>query len=120
MNMKNENKKDLFGICPYVTTQRLLMGKGSFLIIHYLSKGPLRFNELQRKISCMTQATLSKQLKCLCDAGLVLRKEYPQIPPKVEYSLSDIGKDFEPVLKQIGIWGKEYIKFMHENNIMQD
>ena len=80
--------KDLFGVCPFVTAQRLIQGKWAILILHHLSEGPLRFNELQRRMPKMTHATLSAQLKQLEAEGLVIRTEYPQIPPKVEYKLS--------------------------------
>ena len=101
--------KDLFGVCPFVTAQRLIQGKWAILILHHLSEGPLRFNELQRRMPKMTHATLSAQLKQLEAEGLVIRTEYPQIPPKVEYKLSEIGKKFAPVLESIRTWGMEYI-----------
>ncbi len=106
-------KRDLFGVCPFATAQRLIQGKWAILILHHLSEGPLRFNELQRRMPKMTHATLSAQLKQLEAEGLVIRTEYPQIPPKVEYTLSEIGKKFSPVLESIRIWGMEYIRYMH-------
>lgn len=105
-----EPKKDLFGVCPYVTAQKLLCGKWSLLIMHLLSEGPVRFNELQRRLPDLTQTTLSKQLKALEEDGLIVRHEYPQIPPKVEYSLSPIGEKFNPVLRELKIWGDAYIE----------
>ena len=78
----------------------------------YLSEGAVRFNELQRKMPKMTHATLSVQLKQLEADGLVIRTEYPQIPPKVEYSLSEIGEKFRCVLDSIEVWGQEYIEYM--------
>ena len=103
---------DRFGICPFATAQRLIQGKWAVLILHYLSEGPVRFNELQRKMPKMTHATLSVQLKQLEDDGLIIRTEYPQIPPKVEYSLSEMGEKFRCVLDSIEVWGKEYIEYM--------
>ena len=87
-----------FGKCPFYTTQRLIQGKWAILILHYLSEGPLRFNELQRKMPKMTHATLSNQLKQLEAEGLIARKVYGDIPPKVEYSLTELGRAFGPVL----------------------
>lgn len=104
--------KDLFGVCPFVTAQRLIQGKWAILILHHLSEGPLRFNELQRRMPKMTHATLSAQLKQLEAEGLVIRTEYPQIPPKVEYKLSEISEKFAPVLESIRTWGMEYIRCM--------
>lgn len=104
--------RDLFGVCPFATAQRLIQGKWAILILHHLSGGPVRFNELQRKMPRMTHATLSAQLKQLEAEGLVIRTEFPQIPPKVEYSLSEIGEKFAPVLESIRVWGTEYIQYM--------
>lgn len=105
---------ELFGICPYVTSQKVLTGKWSLLILYHLSSGPVRFNELQRRLPHLTQATLSKQLKGLEANGLVVRKEYQQLPPKVEYSLSSIGQRFQVVLDSLETWGHEYMDYMEE------
>ncbi len=108
-------KKDLFGICPYLTSQRVLSGKWSMYIIYLLSFGPIRFNELQRNMPGeMTHTTLSRQLKTLEEEGLIVRKEYSQIPPKVEYYLSEVGEKFQPVLDALGSWGNEYIEFLKD------
>lgn len=105
-------KKELFGICPYVTSQKILTGKWSIYILYLLSEGPVRFNELQRRLpEEMTHATLSRQLKQLEEEGLINRLEYAQIPPKVEYSLSEIGEKFKVVLEALEVWGNEYIRF---------
>lgn len=106
-------KKELFGICPYVTSQKVLTGKWSIYILYLLSKGPIRFNELQRNMpEEITHTTLSRQLKTLEKEGLILRMEYSQIPPKVEYTLSDIGVKFQKVLDALGEWGEEYIEYI--------
>ncbi|WP_312091434.1 winged helix-turn-helix transcriptional regulator [Aminipila sp.] len=107
-----ESKKELFGICPFATSQKVLTGKWSLLIMYHLSEGPVRFNELQRRLPNLTQATLSKQLKALEADGLIHRKEYPQIPPKVEYSMSEIGRKFKRVLESLEDWGNEYIEYL--------
>lgn len=103
---------DLFGKCPYVTAQKLLTGKWTLLIMYHLSTRTLRFNELQRALPDLTQATLTKQLRMMEENGLLVRKVYNQIPPKVEYSLSDLGKHFDPVLEAIQVWGIEYIEYL--------
>ena len=105
-------KKDLYGACPFVTTQKILQGKRAILILHYLSDGPVRFNALQKMVPNMTHATLSKQLKQLEAYNLIIRKEYPQIPPKVEYDLSEVGKNFLPVLDSIKDFGNKYIDYL--------
>ena len=98
--------------CPFITTQKVLSGKWTILILHHIEEGPVRFNELQRYLTGISQATLTKQLRQLEEDGLISRKVYPQVPPKVEYELSDIGKEFITVLKQREIVGKKYIGFV--------
>lgn len=101
-----------FGKCPYATAQSLISGKWAILILHYMEDGPIRFNELQRRMPKMTHATLSVQLKSLVESGLVERKQYETIPPKVEYSLTEIGQKFRPVINALRNWGQEYIEYM--------
>ena len=109
-------KKELFGRCPYVTAQKVLTGKWSMYIMYLLSDGPVRFNELQRRMpEEMTHTTLSRQLKALEVEGLIVRTEYQQIPPRVEYSLSEIGQKFKSVLFALEAWGNEYIQYMKDN-----
>lgn len=105
-----------FGKCPFYTTQRLIQGKWAILIMHYLSDGPVRFNELQRKMPKMTHATLSNQLKQLEAEKLISRRVYQDIPPKVEYSLTEIGKAFQPVLDSICAFGREYISYLEAHS----
>ncbi|MFI3200560.1 MAG: helix-turn-helix domain-containing protein [Eubacteriales bacterium] len=106
--------KELFGLCPYVTTQKLLSGKWSIYILYLLSENTIRFNELLRLMPKeMTHTTLSRQLKLLEEKGLIIRNEYNQVPPKVEYTLSDIGRKFLPVLDALKDWGDEYIEFFN-------
>lgn len=104
-------REEDFGICPYVTVQKLLSGKWTLIILFLLAKKTMRFSELQREIPRLTQATLTKQLRTLEKDGLIIRTVYNQIPPKVEYSLSDMGEKFKPVIKSLKDWGDEYIMF---------
>lgn len=103
---------ELFGICPFTTTQVLLQGKWAMLIMHHITDGPIRFNELQRKLPKMTNATLSTQLKKLENYGLIERKMYNEMPLRVEYSLTEIGEKFRPVFDSIEAFGLEYIEYM--------
>ena len=105
--------RDLYGKCPYVTAQKVVQGKWTLLIMHYLSEKPIRFNQLLRMLLAMRHAALSKQLKQLESYGLIIRTEYPQIPPKVEYELSEMGKKILPVLKEFRKFGAEYIEYMN-------
>ena len=85
--------------------------------MYLLSNGPVRFNELLRRMpEEMTHTTLSRQLKTLEDEGLIIRTEYQQIPPKVEYSLSEIGEKFKNVLSVLEVWGNEYIQYLNNKS----
>lgn len=102
-------------MCPYVTAQKLLAGKWAILIMHALSEEPKRYNQLQKEID-ITQATLANQLKTLEAEGLIHREVYPEVPTRVEYSLTPIGEEFKPVLDSIEKWGYKYIDFLREKN----
>lgn len=101
--------------CPFGKVQKIVSGKWNMLIIYLLSNETLRFGELHRRLPDMTQATLSKQLKSLEEHGVIFRNVYNQIPPKVEYSLTEIGQKFLPVLDALEKWSKEYESY-HSNN----
>lgn len=108
-------QEELFGKCPYATAQKLLSGKWSLIILYHLSLGTRRFNELMREFPDITQTTLTKQLKQLEEYGLINRKVYAQIPPKVEYSLSEIGLEFVDVLEHLKSWGHKYIEYYNQH-----
>jgi DNA-binding HxlR family transcriptional regulator len=109
---KQTTLEERFGKCPYATAQSLISGKWAVLILLYLEDGPIRFNELLRKMPKMTHATLSVQLKALEENGLIKRVQYEAIPPRVEYSLTEIGRKFHPVIAAMQTWGNEYIAQM--------
>ena len=113
-------KKQLFGLCPYVTLQKVLTGKWSMYIMYLLKEAPVRFNELQRRMpEDMTHTTLSRQLRALEEDGLIVRRVYSEIPTKVEYELSEIGHKFEKVLAELEIWGNEYIDYLNNRQTVQ-
>ena len=87
-------------------TMSLIQGKYKMFILYTLMEfGVVRFNEMQKYIGTITFKTLSSTLKQLETDGLIIRKEYPQIPPKVEYSLSERGRSLMPILDQMCEWG---------------
>lgn len=90
--------------CPVDSALDLVGGKWKPLIIYRLSNGTLRFGQLQRAIPEVTQRMLTLQLRELERDGLVLRKVYPEVPPKVEYSLSPPALQLAQVLEQLGSW----------------
>lgn len=94
---------------PFGYTLSMVGGKWRLVIPYWLVEyDKIRFNELQRKIGTITFKTLSSQLKEMEKDGLIIRKEYPQIPPKVEYSLSDKGRSLYPLMEAMCQWGMEH------------
>lgn len=87
--------------------QKILGGKWKIEILYYVSLRTRRFGELQRQIGDITPSTLTKQLRELEADGFISRYIYQEIPPKVEYSLTDLGKSFVPILEHMKQWGKD-------------
>ena len=95
---------------PFKYTLSLIGGKWKMQILFWLGKKKvMRYGELKRTLGTITHKILSSQLKELENDNLIIRTEYPQIPPKVEYKLSEKGKSLEPVLRAICMWGYENI-----------
>ncbi|MGI4831349.1 MAG: winged helix-turn-helix transcriptional regulator [Janthinobacterium lividum] len=95
--------------CSIEATLSLIDGKWKGVILFHLLEGAVRFNELRRRISCLTQRTLTAQLRELETDGLVVRTVYPQVPPKVEYSLSPLGHSLGPVFVALASWGDAHL-----------
>lgn len=106
----NVNEETKMSLCPICTTQRIMKGKWKIAIIWLLKDKTLRFSELKRSIPNVTQTYLSKQLKSLEEDKLIVRKSYNQVPPKVEYYLSETGRNFVKVLEYMNAWGTDYIQ----------
>lgn len=87
--------------CPVASVQKVVRGKWSMVILYFLSQDVLRFGELSRKMPMVTQSYLTKELRLLEGYGLIARKVYPQVPPKVEYTLTALGEQFLPVLQAL-------------------
>ena len=95
--------------CPMDITINILSGKWKLSILWHLSnKGIIRFNELQKLLSTVTQKTLTMQLRELERDGIIYRKIYAEVPPKVEYGLTDLGESMKPILSSMCDWGKFY------------
>lgn len=94
--------------CSVEATLELIGGKWKGIVLYYLLDGRLRFSELNRKIGCVTQRMLTKQLRELEASGLVNRIVYAEVPPRVEYELTEEGKSLKPVLKSLKKWGEEH------------
>jgi DNA-binding HxlR family transcriptional regulator len=96
--------------CPVAATLGIIGGKYKPLILWHLTKGTLRFGELQKRIPQATQKMLTQQLRELEADEIILRTVYPVVPPKVEYSLTDEGKSLMPILNAMRNWGTDYMK----------
>ncbi len=94
--------------CPVETTLSLIGEKWKVLIIRDLIGGTKRFGELKKSISGISQKVLTANLRQMEQQGLVKRKVYAQVPPKVEYSLTDLGMSLKTVLSAMEVWGKAY------------
>lgn len=94
--------------CPIADVQKIIHGKWAMVIVYFLSQGTLRFGELNRKMPQVTQANLTKELRLLEEYGLIHREVYKEVPPKVEYSLTELGVKFIPVLEALESWALEY------------
>lgn len=94
--------------CPVETTLTVIGGRWKVLVLHELFGGVKRFNELHRALVGVSHRTLAQQLRELAANGLVRRKVYRQVPPKVEYSLTPLGESIKPVLDAMHEWGAAY------------
>jgi DNA-binding HxlR family transcriptional regulator len=101
---------DKHATCPVETTLRVIGGKWKAVILWYLHERVLRFGELKRSIPGVTQRMLTQQLRELEDDGVIVRKVFAEVPPKVEYSISDLGLSLVPILKLMCRWGTEHQK----------
>lgn len=100
--------------CPVELGLNILSGKWNLRILWHLSKGTLRFNELQRLLGGITTKTLTRQLRELEAQGIIRRKVFSEVPPRVEYSLSEIGVTLKPILEELCQWGKVYQAYLQK------
>lgn len=96
--------------CPVEMTLQLIGDKWKVLIIRDLLDGTKRFNELMRSVTGITQKVLTSNLRSMENDGLLTRKVYPEVPPKVEYTLTATGYSLKPILDSMVAWGTEYKK----------
>lgn len=94
--------------CPVETTLMLIGNKWKVLILRDLLPGTKRFGELKKSIGSVSQKVLTAQLRDMEDKGFVHRHVYAEVPPRVEYSLTDLGKSLKPILDSMRVWGEEY------------
>ena len=112
--MNAAKAKNELPACPVETTLTLISDKWKVLILRDLLPGTKRFGELRKSIGHVSQKVLTAQLRQMEQSGLVNRKVYAEVPPKVEYSLTDVGYSLKPILDAMWTWGEEYQKRMEE------
>ena len=94
--------------CPVATKVQLIGSKWKILIIRNLMGRPWRFNELKKDLDGISQKVLTDSLRSMEEDGIVTRTVYPEVPPRVEYALSELGESMRPIIKAMEIWGTEY------------
>ena len=94
--------------CPVETTLTLISDKWKVLIIRDLLSGTKRFGELKKSIGSVSQKVLPSQLRQMEESGLLIRTVFPEVPPRVEYTLTELGHSLKPVLDAMWNWGEEY------------
>ena len=101
-------KKEELPTCPVATAVSLIDGKWKLLILRNLKVRPWRFNELQRDLEGISQQVLTDSLRQMMDDGLVYRNDYHEMPPKVDYGLTDLGKEMLPIIDALADFGNYY------------
>lgn len=94
--------------CPVETTLTLISDKWKVLILRDLLAGTKRFGELKKSLGSVSQKVLTAQLRAMEESGLVHRKVYAQVPPRVDYSLTDLGRSLKPIIDAMWAWGEKY------------
>jgi len=98
--------------CPVATTVQLIGSKWKLLILRNLLQRPWRFNELRKTIPGISQKVLTDSLRSMEADGIIIRTVYPEVPPRVEYALSELGESMRPIIKAMETWGVEYQKIV--------
>ena len=102
--------KDELPDCPVQTTVQLIGSKWKLLIMRNLLVRPWRFNELHKSLEGISQKVLTDSLRSMEEDGIITRTVYPEVPPRVEYALSELGESMRPIIKSMEAWGTAYKK----------
>lgn len=100
--------KDELPECPVATTVSIIGSKWKLLIMRNLLVRPWRFNELKKDLDGISQKVLTDSLRSMEEDGIITRTVYPEVPPRVEYALSELGESMRPILDAMQKWGTEY------------
>lgn len=101
--------KENMPVCPVATTVQLIGSKWKLLIIRNLMARPWRFNELRKDLEGISQKVLTDSLRSMEKDGLITRTVFPEVPPHVEYALSDLGRSMKPIIQSMETWGLQYL-----------
>lgn len=112
--------KDELPVCPVALTVQMIGSKWKLLIMRNLLQRPWRFNELKKNLEGISQKVLTDSLRSMEKDGLITRTVYPEVPPRVEYALSEVGESMRPILDAMEAWGKAYKKFRMCDRISDD
>ena len=102
--------KEELPACPVATTVQMIGSKWKLLIMRNLLQRPWRFNELKKDLEGISQKVLTDSLRSMEADGIITRTVYPEVPPRVDYALSDLGESMRPIMDAMEIWGTEYKK----------
>ena len=102
--------KEELPACPVATTVQMIGSKWKLLIMRNLLQRPWRFNELKKDLEGISQKVLTDSLRSMKADGIITRSVYPEVPPRVEYALSDLGESMRPIMDAMEIWVTEYKK----------
>ena len=100
--------KEEMPACPVAATVALIGSKWKLLIMRNLLVRPWRFNELKKNLDGISQKVLTDSLRSMEADGIITRTVYPEVPPRVEYALSELGESMRPIIKSMELWGTEY------------
>lgn len=103
-------KKEELPACPVATTVQIIGSKWKILILRNLLVRPWRFNELRKDLEGISQKVLTDSLRAMEEDGIITRTVYPEVPPRVEYALSELGESIRPILDAMKQWGLDYKK----------
>ena len=102
--------KEEMPACPVATTVQLIGSKWKLLIMRNLLQRPWRFNELRKNLEGISQKVLTDSLRSMEEDGIITRTVYPEVPPRVEYTLTETGLSLKPILDSMSDWGTSYKK----------
>ena len=108
--------KEELPACPVATTVQLIGNKWKLLILRNLLSRPWRFNEMLRSIPGISQKVLTDNLRALEADGIITRTVYPEVPPRVEYALSELGNSLRPIMDAMKAWGESYQQAVREDS----